>query len=458
MDMTTRELPSIHGQWSSRWMFILAATGAAVGLGNIWKFPYIAGENGGGAFVLFYLLCIILLGIPIMIAEIMLGRRGRQNPENSMWTVAKESDRSPLWRFVGGLGILAAVFILSYYSVIAGWAMNYIVLALRGLFEGASAQTINQLFDTMVGSPYNLLFWHSLMMVFTIGVVAGGVEKGLERTIRYLFPVMLLLLVMLVFYALDTGYFANGLVFLFAPNFAALSPSGMLTALGHAFFTLSLATGSIMMYGAYVPRHVSIVTASIFIACADTLIALLAGLAIFPIVFAHGLQPEAGPGLIFQTLPLAFGHMPYGHIIGVIFFFMLLFAAFTSAISLLEPPVAWMVERLNISRQWASIIVGFVIWLLGLGSLLSFNLWENVRFMGLNFFELMDYATANVMLPLGGLGIAVFTAWAMRNEFILDELEVPKSVLFKLWKFALACIAPVAITLVFLNVVGILEF
>ena len=249
---------SIHGLWSSRWAFILATTGAAVGLGNIWKFPYIAGENGGGAFVCFYLICIVVIGLPLMMAEVLLGRHGRQNPANSMRSLAIESGRTPLWGIVGFIGILAGFIILSYYAVIAGWALDYVFQSALGHFTNASATHIDSLFNDLVSSPWQMLIWDSIIMVATIGVVAMGVEKGLERSIRYVFPAMLILLFVIIIYSYETGEFGKGLSFLFHPNFEKLSANGMLIALGHAFFTLSLATGSIMMYGAYLPDDISI--------------------------------------------------------------------------------------------------------------------------------------------------------------------------------------------------------
>ncbi len=446
---------SIHGEWSSRWAFVLAATGAAVGLGNIWKFPYIAGENGGGAFVIIYLICILVIGIPLMMAEIMLGRRGRQNPAATMASVAEESGASRHWGLVGGLGILAGFLILSYYSVIAGWALNYVFKAAAGDFTNASAQQIGALFSNLVASPWQLLFWHSIIMLTTMLVVARGVRQGLEKTIVFMFPIMLILLVILVAYSMSSGYFEQGLAFLFHPKFAQLSPEGTLDALGHAFFTLSLATGSIMMYGAYLPKNASITRASVAIAAADTGIALIAGLAIFPIVFANGLQPGAGPGLIFQTLPIAFGHMPMGRMFATFFFMMLVFAAFTSTLSLLEPSVAWCIERFHMSRVRATVIISSLIWLLGIGTVLSFNVWKNVHLFGMDVFDFMDYLTANIMLPLGGLLIVIFTAWFMRQEAKLDELQIKKGFIYYKWRLTMRYVAPVAILIVFLKFLGI---
>jgi len=454
--MTDTTDKSIHGQWTSEWGFILATTGAAVGLGNIWKFPYIAGENGGGAFVIIYLVCILLIGIPLLIAEVMLGRRGRQNPAGTMRRLALESNRSPLWQVAGIMGVIASFLILSYYSVIAGWALDYVYQSVAGHFEQANPQEIKQLFQDLVSSPSRLIYWHSLIMIATVGVVIFGVEKGLERCARYMFPTMLILLLIITVYSMGTGYFGHGFSFLFHPNFHDISARGILVALGHAFFTLSLATGSIMMYGAYLPKKVSIIKASLFVAAADTLIALIAGLAIFPIVFANGLEPGEGPGLIFKTLPIAFGKMPYGQIFGTFFFIMLVFAAFTSAISLLEPSTAWLIERAKISRRKATVIVGFLIWLLGFGSIYSFNIWSDKKLFGLNFFTFIDYLTANIMLPLGGLLIALFAAWLFKREYVFDELNIAKGFLYRSWQIALGVITPVAILAIFFYVICLL--
>ncbi|MEW5011765.1 MAG: sodium-dependent transporter, partial [Cycloclasticus sp.] len=302
---------SAQGEWSTRLAFIFAATGSAVGLGNIWKFPYITGENGGGAFVLVYLLCIALIGVPIMMAEILLGRRGRQSPINTMRDLAKEAGAKPYWRWLGWLGVIAGFLILSYYSVIAGWAMAYFVRVSTGLFEGATADGVSSIFGQFIADPEKLLAWHSLFMIMTMLVVARGV-KGLERAVRFLMPALLVLLLLLVVYAMEQGDFAQALNFLFSADFSKITSESILTAMGHAFFTLSLGMGAIMVYGSYLPSKVSIGSTTLIIALADTAIALLAGLAIFPLVFANGLEPSSGPGLIFQTLPIAFGHMDYG--------------------------------------------------------------------------------------------------------------------------------------------------
>ena len=402
---------SQHGQWSSRLGFILAASGAAVGLGNIWKFPYIAGENGGGAFVLMYLICIAIIGVPLMMTEVMMGRRGRQNPAWTIRALSLDDGRSANWRYVGYLTILAGFLILSYYSVIAGWALDYVYQAAAGHFTGKTPGEIDLLFTQLVSNPWKLLLFHTLIMGGTIAVITFGVEKGIERAVTYLFPSMVILLLVIALYSVKTGYFGHGVSFLFHPDFSALSAKAVLIALGHAFFTLSLATGSIMMYGAYLPKDLSIPQSTLFIVIADTFIALLAGLAIFPIVFANGLEPGAGPGLIFKTLPLAFGKMDYGRGIATLFFVMLVFAAFTSAISLLEPTTAFLIEKMHMTRKKATAFAGTIIWFLGIGTVLSFNKWADIKFMGMNFFDFLDHLTANIMLPLGGFFIAIFAAW-----------------------------------------------
>ena len=447
---------SIHGEWSGRLAFVLAATGSAVGLGNIWKFPYITGENGGGAFVLVYLLCIALIGIPIMMAEILLGRRGRQSPMNTMALLAREAGASPAWKLLGVMGVIAGFLILSFYSVIAGWALAYIERAASGAFTGLDKTGVEQLFSGLVGDWEKLLGWHTLFMVLTVVVVARGVRKGLERAVSILMPLLFVILVLLVGYAIAQGDFSRAVDFMFKPDFSKLSGEAILIAMGHSFFTLSLGMGAIMIYGSYLPSHVSIGQVTLVVAIADTVVALLAGLAIFPIVFAQGLEAGAGPGLIFQTLPLAFGQMPGGVVIGTLFFIMLTFAAWSSAISLIEPAVTWMVERTPLERTSAAFAAGFIAWLLGIGTVLSFNEWSDVTWLGRTFFDNLDFLTTNILLPLGGLLICIFTAWVMRRKDVLDELELPDGALFELWHFLIRFFAPAAVVVIFLNSMGLI--
>ena len=442
---------SIHGQWSSRWIFILAATGSAVGLGNIWRFPYITAEHGGGAFVLIYLVCIVLVGVPIMMSEIMLGRRGRQSPIHTMESLAEEEGHSRHWRLVGVLGVFAGFFILTFYSIVAGWTLAYILRALSGMFDQASAQQTQDIFAALVSDPERLLAWHTLFMIMTVFVVSRGVKKGLESAVRYLMPALFLLLLFLVVYSMTTPGFSKALSYLFKPDFSQVGPSTILVALGQAFFSLSLGMGAIMTYGSYLSERASIPATTGYIVVMDTCVALLAGLAIFPIMFSYGLQPEAGgPGLIFQILPIAFGQMAYGRILAVIFFTLLMFAAWTSALSILEPITAWLVEKTGYSRVWAAISAGVVAWILGIGSLLSLNLWSEAKLFGMTFFGLMEHLSVNIMLPVGGLLIAVFAGWFMAKSSSFDELKLNKNA-YLAWKVAAMFIAPAGVILILLQ-------
>lgn len=465
---------SIHGQWSSRFVFILAAVGSAVGLGNIWKFPYITGENGGGAFVLVYLVCIALIGVPIMMAEILMGRRGRRSPINTMRALVAEEKAHPAWRWLGWLGVVTGFLILSYYSVIAGWALAYVFRAAAGLFTGVSADATSALFESLLDSPESMLAWHTVFMVMTGVVVARGVRGGLEKAVTVLMPALFALLVVLVLYALYEGDFGRGAAFLFHPEFSKVfqhcellesgvkscrfSGEPLLIALGHAFFTLSLGMGAIMVYGSYMPGNASIARATLTIVVADTTAALLAGLAIFPIVFANGLEPASGPGLVFQTLPIAFGAMPGGRFFGMLFFVLLVFAAWTSAISLIEPAVAWLVENRGMRRVSATFGVGALAWFLGIGSVLSFNLWsgESFQFLGKTWFDLVDYLTANILLPLGGLLIALFAGWVMSRASVRDELRLGDGAGYRTWRFLVRYVSPALVVIVFFNAIGLI--
>jgi NSS family neurotransmitter:Na+ symporter len=456
---------SIHGQWSSRWAFVLAATGSAVGLGNIWKFPYMAGESGGGAFVLVYLGCIAVIGIPIMMSEIMLGRRGRQSPINTMYTLAIESGHSPQWKWLGVMGVVAGFIILSYYSVIAGWAIAYVPRAATGTFTGLTVDGVTNIFGSFTTDWERMMGWHTLFMAITIFVVARGVQSGLEQAVKYLMPALFILLIVLLGYAMNTDTFAKGVEFMFRLDFHKLTWGIILSAMGQAFFTLSLGMGAIMVYGSYLPRDASIAGTTVTIAAADTLVAILAGMAIFPIVFANGLEPDSGPSLIFITLPMAFGHMPGGALFGTLFFLLLTFAALTSSISLMEPAVTWLVENVGMKRMTATLLVGLLIWMLGIATVFSFIPDSPLKFSfelaGTQYdsgvFNILDIATANFMLPLGGFFIAVFAAWFMSRDASRDELNLGEAWAYQTWRFLVRYVAPILVFLVFLNVSGIFK-
>lgn len=447
---------TVHSAWSSRFAFILAATGSAVGLGNIWKFPYITGENGGGAFVLVYLLCVLVIGIPIMIAETMLGRHSQKNPIDAMAYLTEEAKADSNWHYLGWMGVIAGLLILSYYSVIAGWASAYVLKAFTGSFFVDNPAEIKTLFDNFVASPVQLIFWHTLFMLATMLIVVRGVSNGLEKAVQYLMPVLFVLMLLLVGYAMTTGSYFQGLHFLFSPDFSKLTANAVLTAMGHAFFTLSLGMGAIMVYGSYLPKDVSIAKTAVLIAGADTIVALLAGIAIFPIVFANNLHPDSGPGLIFQTLPIAFGTMSGGWFVGVLFFVMLVVAALTSSISLIEPAVAWLVESKGFTREKACVWSGLATWALGLGTVLSFNAWSDVKFFERTIFQLLDYLTANLMLPIGGFCIAIFAGWMMQQKHSIAELAMPNDLSYQVWKLLISYVAPAAVFFVFLHVIGVL--
>ena len=448
---------SIHGQWSNRMAFILAATGSAVGLGNIWRFPYLLGESGGSAFVLIYVICTLLLGIPIMMAEILIGRRGRQNPVNTMKTLASEEGLGSGWRWLGVMGILAGFLIISYYSVIAGWTLAYIFRSGTGMFQAATPEQINEMFTGLISDPEKMLAWHTIFMVMCAVVIARGVKHGLEKAVRILMPALFILLILMVGYAMNTPKFMDAMRYLFVPDFDKMMGNFtevFINASGHAFFSLSLGMGAIMIYGSYLSDRTSIAGASVVIAMADSLVALLASMAIFPIVFSYGLEPSSGPGLIFITLPIAFSQMPYGLLFGTLFFFLVMFAAWTSGISLLEPAVTWLVENKGMTRKKATTLTAIIAWFMGIATVMSFNYWAfEFSFAGIEksngLFDMIDILTANIMLPFGGLMICLFVGWFMSRNSSMDELKARLPV-YNIWRFTLRYIAPLGIVIIFL--------
>ena len=405
-----------------------------------------AGDNGGGAFVLIYLACIFVIGIPIMLGEIMIGRRGRSSPANTMSFLAKEAETSQAWTLLGATGALAGLLILSFYSVAAGWAMAYVF----GGFQETSAQAVSSEFDKFLADPAALLFWHTLFIIITVTIVARGILKGLEAWINTLMPMLFIIIILLCIYAMQTGAFIEGLTYLFKPDFTKINSDVLLAALGQAFFTLSLGMGAIMAYGAYMPADQNIGRTAITVAALDTGVALLAGIAIFPIVFANGLAPTEGPGLVFVTLPIAFANMPLGVLFGTLFFILLSIAALSSSISLIEPGVAWLVESLKTKRAYAAIGLGIFSWTLGVFSALSFNLMSEFKLFGMNFFDFTDFLTNQIMLPLGGIFIAVFVGWVMKKKDVLDELQIEDGIIFKSWFFVIRFVAPVMVAMVLL--------
>lgn len=450
---------SVHGEWSSGLIFILAATGSAVGLGNLWRFPYLVGENGGSAFIILYLACILLVGLPIMIAEVTIGRKGRRSPINSLRLVARDEGISEGWSLVGWMGVAAGFLILSFYSVVGGWALFYTFEALKGGFAGISSDAAGELFDGLVASPGGVLLWHTLFMVIIFVIVAAGVKKGLQRAVTLLMPLLFLLLVGLVIYGVTTEGFGEAISFLATPNFEAIDGNVFLKALGQAFFTLSLGMGAIMVYGAYLPQENSIPVSTGWIVGMDTLTALLAGLAIFPIVFTVGMEPGEGPGLVFVTLPIVFGEIPFGLLLGIVFFILVTVAALTSGMSLLEPSVAYLTESTGGSRVKSAAIVSVLIWLLGAACGLSLNAWSGVTILPeMSIFDSVEYVSSNILLPLGGLFMAFFVGWKMRTHTVAAELDTHHHHnLFLLWLYVARFVAPAAVLFIFLNATGLLS-
>lgn len=441
----------MHGTWASRWTFIMAATGSAVGLGNMWKFPYVAGINGGGAFVLVYLGCILLIGVPVMMSEVLIGRHGRQSPVNSMKETVTDSNANSKWRYVGWIGVLAGLLILSFYAVIAGWALDYILLMSSGELQGVNGSEAGAAFENLLASPLRLILWQTVFLGLCVAVVIGGVKKGLGLAVETLMPLLFVMLIILLGFSFFKGNFQAAFDFLFSFNLDALSWRGVLEAMGQAFFTLSIGMGAIMAYGAYMPQDANIGKTVLIVAFFDSAVAIISGLIIFSIVFATpGLEPSAGPGLMFISLPVAFGSISGGLLIGATFFILVSIAAWSSAISLLEPCVAWLMELKNLSRAKANLIIIFITWILGLGSVFSFNIWSDYSFMGFNFFDFLDFLTANIMLPISGLFITLFVAYVIKSEIVSFEMQGTSGVILNLWRIAIRFIAPFAISLVFI--------
>lgn len=441
-----------HEGWSSRLVFLMAAVGAAIGLGNLWKFPYTAGVSGGAAFVLVYVVAVAAVAVPIVMAELLIGRRGRMSPPNSFMTLAREAGASRGWRLVGWMNLLAVFLILSFYSVIAGWALAYVPKLALGHFSGATPAQVADEFSSLLASPAKLALLHALFMALTVSIVAIGLKRGIERAVRFMMPALLVMLVALVGYAAVAGDVGRALAFLFQADFSKITAPVILQAIGQAFFSVSVAMGLLITYGAYLDSETRLGQSAVYIAGADTFVALLSGLAIFPLVFANNLDPAEGPGLIFVTLPIAFGQMPLGALFGAVFFVLVLVSALTSSIAILEPMVSWAEEHDRLRRGPAAVIAGAAAWLVGLATVFSFNLWAGwfplgalERFRQSTVFDLIDYLTSNLLLPLGGLLIAVFVGWVLSAETTRAELGLPDGRLFRAWRFTVRFLAPVAV-------------
>ena len=440
-----------HENWSSRSVFLLAAIGAAVGLGNIWRFPYMAGTNGGGAFVIIYLAAVVLIAIPVLIAETMIGKNGQMSPPVSMAKAAESSNASEKWSIVGWLGVTSAFLILSFYSVIGGWVFSYIPAALMGLFENLNSTRSTELFNNLTSNPIRVISWHTFFMSISTLIVMRGIKGGLELAVKFMMPSLFIILICLCLFSLAQGDSLEGIRFLFMPDFSKITPEVILAAIGQAFFSIGVGIGIMFTYGAYLPKNISLPNTCITIAFSDTLVAIISGLVIFPIVFSNGLDPSAGPSLVFITLPIAFGQMSGGELIGIAFYLLLSFAALTSAISLLEVPVSWLEEKPNWTRKSASLLIGSLVWLTGISSALSTNILSDVyllsfisKFQTYSILDLTDYFTGQLLLPLGGMFIAIFTGWYASDKLLKTELNKNR-IFFICWKFSIRYICPIAI-------------
>ena len=450
MNSTPRE------SWSSRLAFILASIGAAVGLGNIWKFPYTLGSSGGSAFVLVYVIAILLVATPIMIAEMVIGRHARASAPTALGKVAEESGTSRHWGMLGWMGLLALFLVLSFYSVIAGWTAAYLFKSASGSLAGLSPEEIGAGFDDFIHNSGVVVVWHFLFTAATIFIVSRGVKVGLERVVRILMPALFITLIALVINSAFIGDFPAALSFLFTADVSKLTPHVILAAVGQAFFSVNVGIGAVLTYSAYLPQNVNILRSAIIVAAGDTLVALLAGLAIFPIVFANNLNYDEGAGLIFVTLGTAFAKMPAGGIIGAGFFLMLLFAALTSSISMLETMTARIVEIRGMTRTKSAVMIGCGTFLMGLVTVLSFSSWENVylldafpTFAGKTPFDLIDYFVSNIMMPLGGMMYALFAGWWLSKDTSIYQMDIGDGALYQLWLLLVRIVAPLAVAAVF---------
>lgn len=438
--------------WSSQLAFLAAAVGSAVGLGSIWKFPYIVGANGGGAFVLVYLGFVAAVGVPLMVAELALGRRGGPSVVRTFGALAAGRFAGRRWNLLGWTAALAAFVILSFYSVVAGWALAYAVRAPLEGFAGVTAASAGARFDDLLADPAQMIGWHALILAATVWTVARGVRGGIERAVLWLTPALAVLMLVLAVYACVVGDFRAGLDFLFRPDFSALTSAGVLSAAGHAFFTLSLGMGALIAYGGYLAAEVSTPRTAALVAASDTVCSLAAGLAIFPIVFQFGLDPAEGPGLVFVTLPVAFGAMAGGAVFGALFFVLLVVAALASAVSLLEPLVAATARDEAGRRIWA-VRLGAAAWCLGLVSVFSFNIWSDVRMgaSGRTLFDALNFLTAELALPLVGIGVAIFVGWVAPKSFLRGEF-VSEGV-YRLCRLLVRFVAPVVVAFVLVDAI-----
>lgn len=444
--------PATREQWSSAAGFVLAALGSAVGIGNVWRFSYVAGENGGGAFVLVYLLLVALIGLPLLLAELSIGRAAQREPIGALAALAG----SAKWRFGGLPSVLAALVILAYYAVIAGWTMKYFAGFAAAATGGHAPVTAALYFESFIASPEPLA-WQAAIMIATVAIVWFGVGGGIEAAASVMMPLLALILVALAVHGLSLPGAGAGLSFIFRPDWSALAnPSVYLAALGQAFFSLGLAMGAMITYGSYVPTSRTLPVPALWIVAGDSLFALIAGLMIFPAVFSFGLDPASGPALAFITMPQVFGQMPGGMAIGAAFFGLLVVAAVGSTVSLLEVVVSFLIERARMRRRPAAVMAGALIFALGVPAALSFGWLGGIRIAGRNILDAMDNFASNLLLPANGILIAVFVGWVWSARDACNASGLG-SRLAAGWHVVIRYVAPLLVGVVLLGSIGLIR-
>lgn len=446
-------------RWSSNLLFLIIAIGTEAGIANVWKFSYLAGANGGGLFVALYFIALVVIAIPALMAEMLIGRRGGRSVVGTMNALVARDGISPFWKIFGGMATLAVFLILSYYCVICGWMLNYFVFGLTGGFKALNAAGAAAAYHRMLASPGAMLGYSGAILAVTAAVVAGGVNRGIERVSGVLTPLRLSILVLLLIYSVGFADIAAALRFLFVIDWSRLTAAVVVTAAGQAFFSLGIGVGVMLTMGAYMKTEYSIPRAVFTVAFAQGAVALVAGLSIFPLVFTYGLAPTQGPGLIFVTLPVAFGQMPYGQIFGTALFLTLSFAAITATTVILETVVSVITEYAALPRRAVTYGLAALIWLAGIATVLSFNRWSAfhpLEYLGIASsktpFELVDYLTSNIMMPAGGLMVALIAGWALSAEATGTELRLGNGAVFHVWRSLVRYIVPLAIVVIFLSI------
>lgn len=445
-------------QWGSKIGFVLAAAGSAVGLGNIWRFPYLVGENGGAVFIFIYLICVAVIGLPVIISEVIIGRNAQKDPVGSF---KKLSNNNPFWKGVGFLGVFTGFIILSYYNVIAGWCLGYIVEAVKGSFQTITdtAQAV-ALFSRLSGSGSWSVPYLTIFMALTVSIVYFGVTRGIEKSSKIMMPSLIIIILILVVRGITLENSKAGILYLLKPNFANVTGRTVLVALGQAFFSLSIGMGVMITYGSYLSKENNIPSQATRIVVIDTSVSLLAGFMIFPAIFALGLKPHQGPSLLFNTAPILFNYIPGGYWFRILFFILLALAALTSTISLLEVITAYFVDEFKLNRKMIAIIGGAISLLLGIPSALSFGRWSSFQIMKLSIFNFCDYLASNICLPIGGLFITIFVGWFWGKNNALLEMrqgaDRTPNWFFSVWRFLIRYVAPVLIAMVLLSSLGII--